>query len=295
MTAKTFRIAVAQPLLITEPDRGGNVVRAVELTARAAALGAQFVLFPEGSPGPHEAQFSYDAEPALAAAARESGIAVCWSRVESCADGHHRLVVHVHDSAGERIVRHERAHPATIHAQELGSWIAPGPSLCSFDLATPGGLVRLGIVVCSELWIPEPARVLALRGVQVICSPAGGAFTTLAANWHIIARARAIENLCYVALTNNLYGGEVGSAMIAGPEHVLAASGTEELIVATLDLDRSTWLRDRDDSMVEPKPFMSIPGLTRARRPELYGELSAPMEGLYDYNSEQIVAVEVAP
>lgn len=290
MTTKTFRLAVAQPLLVSEPDRReDNVARAVELTARAASLGAQFVLFPEGSPGPHEARFSYDAEPTMAAAARTSGLAVCWSRVERCDDDLHRLVVYVHDSQGRRVVRYERAHPATIPADELRVWIAPGPQLCSFDLPTADGVVRLGIVVCSELWIPEPARVLALRGVQVICSPAGGAFTTLSANWHIVARARAIENLCYVALTNNLYGGEVGSAMIAGPEHVLTASGTEELIVATLDLDRSSRLRDQDDSMVEPKPFTSIPGLTRARRPELYGELSAPMEGLYDYNAVQDV------
>jgi hypothetical protein len=35
--------------------------------------------------------------------------------------------------------------------------------------------------------------------------------------------------------------------------------------------------------MEDPKPFRSLPGLLRARRPELYAELAQPREGLYDY------------
>jgi hypothetical protein len=35
--------------------------------------------------------------------------------------------------------------------------------------------------------------------------------------------------------------------------------------------------------MEEPKQFDSLPGLLRMRRPEMYGELTAPREGLYDY------------
>ena len=50
-----------------------------------------------------------------------------------------------------------------------------------------------------------------------------------------------------------------------------------------LDLARLRWLRANDDSMVEPKAFSSIPGLLRARRPELYGELVAPQADAYDY------------
>jgi len=97
----------------------------------------------------------------------------------------------------------------------------------------------------------------------------------------------------YVALTNNLWGEERGAAMIAGPEHVVVSSGFEELIVGTLDLERVRWLRDHDDSIVEPKPFASIPGLTRFRRPELYGDLTAPATDAYDFwtdRSQEILA-----
>jgi predicted amidohydrolase len=145
----------------------------------------------------------------------------------------------------------------------------------------------MGVVVCSELWAPEPSRVLAIQGAEVILSPAGGGFTTLTANWQIIARARAIENHCYVALTNNIWDDEIGAAMVAGPEHVASASGVEDLIMATLDLERVRWLRRHDDSLKEPKPFSSIPGLTRFRRPELYEELTKPREDVYDFFTDR--------
>jgi hypothetical protein len=74
--------------------------------------------------------------------------------------------------------------------------------------------------------------------------------------------------------------------MVAGPEHVVASSGYEELVTATLDLTRVRWLRERDDSIVEPKPFASIPGLTRYRRPELYGDLVAPGDD-YDFRTDR--------
>lgn len=289
MSVTTVRIAVAQPRMVAEPDAERNVDRAIELIARSAVDGAELILFPEGSPGPYRPTSSYDAGPRMAEAATSHGVAVCWSRVERCGDGNYRLVVYVVDRSGAQVLRYERAHPATLPPSETGAWIAPGNELAAFELNG----VRFGIVVCSELWLPEPARVLAVRGAEILLSPAGGRFTSLTTNWQIVARARAIENLCYVALTSNLFADEVGSAMIAGPEHVMVSSGTEETITATLDLARVRWLRDRDDSLQEPKPFSSIPGLLRARRPELYGELVAPPADLYDY--WQGVASETEP
>jgi len=99
--------------------------------------------------------------------------------------------------------------------------------------------------------------------------------------------------LCYLALTNNIWGNEVGSAMISGPEKIEAASGTEEMIFGSIDLERVRWLRSRDDSISEPKPFASIPGLLRARRPELFKELTRSQEHLFDYYKKKFPAEKV--
>ncbi|MFQ5517850.1 MAG: carbon-nitrogen hydrolase family protein [Acidimicrobiia bacterium] len=284
MNPTTIRLGVAQPRAVADPDPEVNVARAADIVARAATAGAELLLFPEGYPGPtlRRPTAVYEAGPRMADAAAAHGVAVCWSRMELCDDGRYRLVVYVVDGQGRRVLRYARAHPATLPPSETEVWVAPGEDLAVFEV----GGVPMGLIVCSELWIPEPTRVLAVRGAEVILSPAGGGFTSLTANWQIIARARAIENLCYVALTNNIFSDEVGAAMIAGPEHVMAASGVEELVVATLDLERVRWLRGRDDSIRDPKPFSSIPGLVRARRPELYEELVKPAGDLYDYFTE---------
>jgi predicted amidohydrolase len=159
--------------------------------------------------------------------------------------------------------------------------MAPGPRLGVVEV----GGIGVGVAICSELWIPEVARALALAGAEVILAPAGGGFRRVAENWRLIARARAIENELHVALTQALFGDEEGSALIAGPERVLASMSESGLLVADCDLERARWLRSHDDSMREPKDFDSLPGLIRARRPELYGGLAAPEEGLYDYEA----------
>lgn len=281
MTRSSYTLAMAQPRRILGDDGSPNVDHAVELVERAAALGADLICFPEFSPGPIDLDLpTYDAAPALAAAAGAGAVNVVWSRNEACEDGLNRLVVYVIGRDGSQVLRYERTHPATIPAAESrGILTSPGEVFGNFELDG----VPMGIVVCSEMWTPEVARIVALRGAEVILSPAGGGFTTLTRNWQIINQARAIENLCYVGLTNNLFGEELGAAMITGPEHPLAFAGRDELVMATLDLDRVRWLRDHDDSMAEPKTFDSIPGLLRARRPELYADLVAPQTDAYDY------------
>lgn len=282
MTASSYRLAMAQPRRIAGDDGTPNVAHAVDLIERAAAARADLVCFPEFSPGPVRAKDAfYDATEAMSAAAVASAINVVWSRTEACPDGLNRLCVYVVGRDGATVLRYERTHPATIPYTEKneGELVSPADTFGEF---TVDGL-RFGIVVCSEMWTPEIARIVALRGAEIILSPAGGGFTSLTRNWQLINQARAIENVCYVGLTNNLWGPEQGAAMITGPEHPLAFAGRDELVVADLDLERLRWLRTHDDSMVEPKTFDSIPGLLRARRPELYGDLVAPQRDAYDY------------
>jgi predicted amidohydrolase len=284
MTPDSIRLAVAQPRFVGGDDAERNVDVAEALVARAAADGAELVLFPEGCPGPTLRQplDTYDPSDRMASAAARHGVVVVWSRMERCADDRFRLVVYAVERDGTTVLRYERAHPATIPPADEGHgvWTAPGPELCPVvELAG----VPMAVVVCSELWVPESSRVHAVRGAEVLLSPAGGGFTSLTENWKVMVRARAIENLCHVAMTNNVWSNEVGAATIAGPERVVITSGTEDLLVATLDLARARWLRDHDDSIVEPKGFDSIPGLVRARRPELYGDLSTPAPDTYAF------------
>jgi predicted amidohydrolase len=274
-------VAVHQPRVRLGEAAAANVDDAVAATREAAAAGAGIVLFPEGYPGPMRVSSAYETAEPMAAVAAETGCAVCWSRVEPGGDGSYYKVAYVYGPEGQTLLRYVRAHPATgdVHPTLNGTALAPGSELALFELDG----VPIGLLICSELWLPEVARILAVRGAEVILAPAGGGFGRVAGNWQLVTDARAIENQCYVAMTQSLYADERGSALIAGPEEVVASSADEGVLVGPLDLSRVRWLRARDDSMEEPKPFSSLPGLLRARRPELYGELAEPAEGLYDY------------
>ncbi|MBN8871061.1 MAG: carbon-nitrogen hydrolase family protein [Solirubrobacterales bacterium] len=279
----SFRLAVAQPAIDPAAPEEARVDDAVGLISAAGEGGADLVLFPESYPGPITAGLEYDAGPAIGEACRRTGVAACWGRVEPDGDGRFVTVVLLTDREGREAGRYVRSHPATgdVHPVLSGAPMAPGPEPGLFEL---DGL-KLGVVVCSELWNPELCRVLALRGAEVMLAPAGGGFHRVAANWQLMARARAVEDQMFVGLTQQLFEGEAGSALIAGPEAVLASGAEPGLLTAELDLGRARWLRGQDDSMQEPKPFSSLPGLLRARRPELYRELGAEREGLYDFEA----------
>lgn len=283
MSRAGLRLAVAQPRIDGEAPEEQRTLDACELVAAAGSQGAELVLFPESYPGPITAGLDHDAAPAIAAACREAGVAACWGRVEPSGDGRFVTVVLLTDRDGREAGRYVRSHPATgdVHPVLSGAPMAPGPAPGMFELS---GL-KLGVVVCSELWNPELCRVLALRGAEILLAPAGGGFRRVAENWRLMARARAVENEMFVALTQQLFGDETGSALIAGPEGLLAAETKPGLLVGDLDLERARWLRAHDDSMREPKQFSSLPGLLRARRPELYGELGAERDGLYDFEA----------
>ena len=281
--APNVRLGVFQPFVVEGEPEEQKVETAVAAIEEAGAEGTQLLTFPEAYPGPIGASSEFDADPAIQAAAASAKCAVCWSRIERGDDGLYRTVAFLHDAEGALIHRYERSHPATgdVHSVLSGVPMAPGPDLGLADL---DGL-RVGIVICSELWIPEISRALAVAGAEILLAPAGGGFRRVALNWQLIARARAIENQCHLGLTQALFGDERGSALIAGPEGVLASSQEAGLAIADCDLERARWLRATDDSMQEPKQFDSLPGLLRARRPELYGSLAEPRQDLYDYGA----------
>ena len=70
----------------------------------------------------------------------------------------------------------------------------PGDSFPVFD--TEHG--KVGLAMCSEVYMPEVSRALALRGAEIIFMPAGKDKNRLWATWRTLIWARAIENLAIV-------------------------------------------------------------------------------------------------
>ena len=129
---------------------------------------------------------------------------------------------------------------------------------------------KIGVLICSEVYAPELARILALKGAEIVFFPAGALINELMPTWKNMVWARAIENLMYTAACQNLYGVEEGVAMLCSPEAVLAEDRGEAVLVAEADLDRVRWLRESEQKIEIPKQYKVVPGLLRWRRPAIY-------------------------
>jgi predicted amidohydrolase len=270
----TFRIAVVQPICHPPGEDKKNVPEAVRYIERATAEGADFVCFPETYPGPWRMPASFDPTQAIVQAAAKHGRHVVFGTIEPiderAATAYNLISMAYPDG---RVVRYRRTHPN-------GPWIytggtawefqyVPGDSFPVFDTA----FGTVGLAMCSEVYMPEVARALALRGAELIFMPAGKDKKQLWATWRTLIWARAIENLAIVVTTQNLFShAERGLAMVAAPEEILFESTVAGLAVVDVSLDRLRGMRASRDEVGSSNDFGAKQGVLgpQWQRPELY-------------------------
>ena len=105
------------------------------------------------------------------------------------------------DAQGRRVARYDKIHlfdvaiPGRNEQYLESTHVTPGRKVVVAD--TPVG--RLGMSVCYDMRFPELYRELVAQGAQWLAMPAAFTVPTGRAHWETLLRARAIENLCYVA------------------------------------------------------------------------------------------------
>src|SRR5262249_57069002 len=117
-----------------------------------------------------------------------------------------------------------------------GGWVRPGDGAVVVN--TPLG--SIGLMICFDGDFPELARVMAVRGAEVICRPS--ALLRSADIWELTNRARAYDNHVYVIGANATGirpAGVIyfGNSMIVTPiaEVVARAASHEGWVSARLD------------------------------------------------------------
>jgi predicted amidohydrolase len=124
---------------------------------------------------------------------------------------------------------------------------------------------RLGLSICYDLRFPHLYRDLAKAGAQLLAVPSNFLETTGRAHWHVLLRARAIENGCYVlapAQCGESRPGKrsFGHSLIVDPwGQVLADAGADDECIITADVDegRIAEVRERIRSLQHDRPFVS--------------------------------------
>jgi len=110
----------------------------------------------------------------------------------------------VYSSAGLCVARYDKIHlfrfqNGTEHYDE-SRVLSAGEQPVLFELASRDGHVwRIGLSVCYDLRFAELYRGYAQRGADLLLVPSAFTYTTGEHHWEVLLRARAIENLAFVA------------------------------------------------------------------------------------------------
>ena len=134
----------------------------------------------------------------------------------------------------------------------------PGDTAVLAD--TPWGV--MGLTICYDIRFPHLFRDLALAGARVIFSPAAFTRVTGEAHWHVLQRARAIENGCFIVspAQTGIHAGRrktYGHSLIVDPwGTVLADAGVDEgVVLAELDLAAVDAARRKIPSLTHDRPY----------------------------------------
>ena len=247
--SKPFKAACIQFCAVPEIEK--NLETSLRLTRKAAAAGAQLILLPEYFSGIRTegsrlipTAFREEEHPALPAfntLARELGL---WILLGSLAvirpDGKIANRGYMFDPSGRVSARYDKIHLFDVDLGEGKDYresatIAPGSEAVVAE--TPWG--GLGLSVCYDLRFPLLYRALAQNGATMLAIPAAFTRLTGRAHWHVLNRARAIENGAYVLApcqNGTLAGGGecFGHSLIVDPwGEVLADGGDEEGVIVT--------------------------------------------------------------
>lgn len=249
-----------------------NTAHACDLIAQAAAGGADLVVLPElfstgynlDIVGPRILDL---AEPidgptvtALRTAARENnvyviaGLALVKEQLPAVAFNSSVFI----DRAGELLGTFDKAHLWALERFYFRS----GNEFPVFE--TEFG--KVGIMICYDMGFPEVARMLALKGAELIVCPSAWCEEDHDV-WNYNTQCRALENTVYLAAVNrygredDLYMG--GHTRVCSPRGAVMAELEEEaegILYANLDFSQM-------------KRFRTASPYLRDRRPELYEEV----------------------
>jgi deaminated glutathione amidase len=269
------RIRVACVQMTSKADKAANLEQAEGLFARAAATGADVVLLPEKWNGIGDAEVLHAiAEPleggesveTMSEWARRHGITLVGGSITERREGREKLsnTCAVLDPEGTIVAVYRKIHLFDVEAGGHVYRESEAEEAGEEPVVVEAEGWPIGLTICYDVRFPELYRVLALEGAQLLTVPAHFTLYTGKDHWHLLLRARAVENQCYVAAAAQI--GETlpgrasyGRSLIADPWGTVVAQAPDEPTVIVAELDRA-----RLDDVRRRLPSLA------SRRPEAY-------------------------
>lgn len=276
-----FRAAAVQMRSGMEPERNARDMEA--LVREAAGLGATYVQTPEMTGAmvrekeAREKVFVPEDRDIIVATARrlaeELGL---FLHIGSTAilreDGKVANRALLFSPTGETLATYDKIHMFDVDLDHGESW----RESAAYEPGTHAVTARindatLGFAICYDLRFPQLFRAEALAGAQVLTVPAAFTRQTGEAHWHVLLRARAIENGAFVVAAAQ--GGQhedgretFGHSLIVDPwGRVLAEADHDRpgVVVAEIDPAQSAVARGKIPNLKNAREFTVADGAGR--------------------------------
>jgi predicted amidohydrolase len=254
----SWQLRVGAVQMRSTEDLAANLARCGELTAQAASEGAQLVLLPEcfSFLGRREGDKLAAAEAldgngqvmgTLRELATRHGVWVLGGGTPEVVPGDDRRAYNTAiaiDPRGALVARYRKIHlfdvdiPGGAVLRESNS-TAPGDELVVVDIAG----APVGISICYDIRFPELYRRLVKdKGAEVLVVPAAFTAHTGAAHWHLLLRARAVEDQAWVVAAaqwgqHNEKRESYGHSLVVDPWGTIVGERADGdgVVIATLD------------------------------------------------------------
>lgn len=256
------------------PSMESALAEAMPMAEAAVRAGAQMVFLPEycgglASDGQQLCPPSgpEQTHPVLASLRSFAADQAVWVNIGSIAvDGPDGKIVnrgYMIDPSGGIMGTYDKIHLFDVDLAEGAVYresdtVAPGD--CARIYNTP--LAKIGHTICYDLRFPGLFRDLAQQGAEILCCPAAFTKMTGKAHWHILNRARAIENTAFIVSPCAVGpvpggGGSYGHSLVISPWGEVLADGGDipGVIHARLDLDLVTTTAQRIPSLRHDRPY----------------------------------------
>jgi len=267
----TIKIALVQKRAIPN-NKNRNLELVIQYIKEASSMGADIVLFPEmwsnGYAPPYNGAFDNPTHPAFEKERREwlgnaipiesdyvdtirktaekYKVGVCATFLSRSEDKFQNTAIFI-DRNGEILLNYSKVHTCDFSLEKL---LQHGNEfmVCDFEG------IQIGIMICYDREFPESARVLMLKGAEIILVPNACDMNPIRINQ---LSTRAFENMVGVAMAN--YPGEGwGTSCAFSPivfdengnyldNRIISADDTsEDILIAEFDMDQIRTYREQE-------------------------------------------------
>ena len=174
------------------------------------------------------------------------------------------------DRFGRKVLHYAKVHTCDFSKEER--MLTPGDDFYVADLDTENGVVKVGAMICYDREQPESARILMLKGAEIILVPNA---CPMEINRLSQLRARAYENMVGIATVNYPFGHpdcNGHSSAFDGIAYKSGEEGSHDSLIIEAGQREGIYLADFPISEIRDYRRREIHG-NAYRRPGLYGLL----------------------